>query len=56
MDDGKAQGEYEDFVTGFVTREGNVWARPVGVTVAKDGSPLFSEDGHGTIWRVSMSR
>jgi glucose/arabinose dehydrogenase len=56
MDGGKAQGEYEDFVTGFVTREGNVWGRPVGVTVAKDGSLLFSEDGHGTIWRVSMSR
>ena len=56
MDGGKAQGEYEDFVTGFVTREGNVWGRPVGVTVAKDGSLLFSEDGHGTIWRVSVSR
>ncbi len=26
------------------------------LTVAKDGSLLFSEDGHGTIWRVSMSR
>ena len=56
MDGGKAQGEYEDFVTGFVTREGNVWGRPVGVTVAKDGSLLFGEDGHGTIWRVSVSR
>ncbi len=54
MDGGKAQArQYEDFVTGFVTREGNVWGRPVGVTVAKDGSLLFSEDGHGTIWRVS---
>jgi glucose/arabinose dehydrogenase len=55
MDGGKARGEYEDFVTGFVTREGNVWGRPVGVTVAKDGSLLFSEDGHGTIWRVSVN-
>jgi hypothetical protein len=34
---GKARGEYEDFVTGFVTPEGNVWGRPVGITVAKDG-------------------
>ena len=50
---GKARGEYEDFVTGFVTSEGNVWGRPVGITVAKDGSLLFSEDGNGTIWRVS---
>lgn len=50
---GKARGDYEDFVTGFVTAEGNVWGRPVGITVAKDGSLLFSEDGNNTIWRVS---
>lgn len=53
---GKARGEYEDFVTGFVTPEGNVWGRPVGITVAKDGSLLFSEDGNKTIWRVSYAK
>jgi glucose/arabinose dehydrogenase len=52
---GKARGDYEDFVTGFVTPEGNVWGRPVGITVAKDGSLLFSEDGNKTIWRVSYA-
>jgi len=56
LDNGKARGEYEDFVTGFVTPESNVWGRPVGLTVAKDGSLLFSEDAHGTIWRVSVAR
>jgi glucose/arabinose dehydrogenase len=50
---GKARGDYEDFVTGFVTPEGNVWGRPVGITIAKDGSLLFSEDGNNTIWRVT---
>ena len=50
---GKARGEYEDFLTGFVTPEGKVWGRPVGITVAKDGGLLISEDGNGTIWRVS---
>jgi glucose/arabinose dehydrogenase len=50
---GKALGEYEDFLTGFVTPDGKVWGRPVGITVAKDGSLLFSEDGNGTIWRVT---
>ena len=49
----KARGEYEDFVTGFVAPDGKVWGRPVGITVAKDGSLLFSEDGNGSIWRVS---
>jgi glucose/arabinose dehydrogenase len=53
---GKARGDYEDFVTGFVTPEGRVWGRPVGVTVAKDGSLLFSEDGNDTIWRVSSAK
>jgi glucose/arabinose dehydrogenase len=50
---GKTLGEYEDFVTGFVTPKGDVWGRPVGITVAKDGSLLFSEDGNDTIWRVT---
>jgi glucose/arabinose dehydrogenase len=50
---GKVTGEYEDFVTGFVTPEGKVWGRPVGITVTRDGSLLISEDGNGTIWRVS---
>ena len=53
---GKARGDYEDFVTGFVTPDGNVWGRPVGITVAKDGSLFFSEDANGTIWRVSYAR
>jgi glucose/arabinose dehydrogenase len=53
---GKPRGECEDFVTGFVTPNGNVWGRPVGITVAKDGSLLFSEDGNGTIWRVSYAK
>ena len=51
--DGKPTGEYEDFLTGFVVSDQAVWGRPVGVTVAHDGSLLVSEDGNGTIWRVS---
>lgn len=50
---GKASGEYEDFLTGFVTQEGNVWGRPVGVAVAPDGSLLVSDDGSGSLWRIS---
>jgi glucose/arabinose dehydrogenase len=50
---GKATGEFEDFMTGFVTPEGKVWGRPVGVTVAKDGALLVSDDGSNSIWRVT---
>jgi glucose/arabinose dehydrogenase len=53
--DGVPTGEYEDFVTGFVIDDTSVWGRPVGVAQAKDGSLIFSEDGNGTIWRVSRS-
>ena len=53
LKNGQPTGEYEDFLTGFVISDRTVWARPVGVTVAKDGALLISEDGNGTIWRVS---
>ncbi|HXX15704.1 MAG TPA: PQQ-dependent sugar dehydrogenase [Candidatus Eremiobacteraceae bacterium] len=49
---GHASGEYEDFVTGFVVDNRHVWGRPVGVTVAPDGSLLFTDDGSNSIWRV----
>jgi glucose/arabinose dehydrogenase len=49
---GHASGEYEDFVTGFVLPNGNVWGRPVGITVAPDGSLLVTDDGSNTIWRI----
>jgi glucose/arabinose dehydrogenase len=53
--DGAPTGEYEDFATGFVINDSEVWGRPVGVTVDKDGSLLVSEDASGTIWRISYS-
>lgn len=53
MHDGKAEGTYEDFLTGFVLPNGDVWGRPVGVTVGEDGSLFVTDDGSGSIWRVS---
>ena len=52
---GRASGEYEDFVTGFVVDNGHVWGRPVGITVAPDGSLLVTDDGSNSIWRVSYT-
>jgi glucose/arabinose dehydrogenase len=52
---GHATGEYEDFLTGFVLPDGHVWGRPVGITVAKDGSLLVSDDGSNSIWMVSYT-
>jgi glucose/arabinose dehydrogenase len=53
MKGGKATGEYEDFLTGFVDKDGNVLGRPVGIAVAADGSLLFTEDGNHSLWRIS---
>ncbi|HEY7211051.1 MAG TPA: sorbosone dehydrogenase family protein [Bryobacteraceae bacterium] len=52
LENGRAKGEYEDFITGFVTPGGEVWGRPVGVAAAPDGSLLVTDDGSKSIWRV----
>ena len=53
MHNGKADGSYEDFLTGFVTPEGGVWGRPVGVTIGKDGSMFVTDDGSRSVWHVT---
>ena len=53
---GKFTGEYQDFVIGFTAGEENVWGRPVSVTFAPDGSLLFTDDGNGTIYRVTYAK
>jgi glucose/arabinose dehydrogenase len=51
----RAKHGYEDFLTGFITPEGNVWGRPVGVAEAADGSLLVSDDLGQVVWRVSST-
>jgi hypothetical protein len=53
--DGEPTGEYDDFATGFVINDSEVWGRPVGVAVDKDGALLVSEDASGTIWRITYA-
>jgi glucose/arabinose dehydrogenase len=55
--DGKPVGGYEDFLTGFLLAADNrnVWGRPVGLLVARDGALLVSDDGGRRIWRVSTT-
>ena len=53
LKDGVPTGEYEDFMTGLVLNDREVWGRPVGITTTADGALLVSEDGNGTIWRIS---
>jgi glucose/arabinose dehydrogenase len=53
MKDGTPTGIYEDFLVGFLTPNGDVWGRPVGVTVAGDGALIMSDDATGTLWRIA---
>ena len=56
LHDGVPSGVYEDFMTGLVVDDDDVWARPVGVAVAHDGALLVTEDGNGLMWRIAYHR
>jgi glucose/arabinose dehydrogenase len=54
--DGKPEGYYENFVTGFWAsgeQRAEVWGRPAALAIAKDGSLLVADDTGGTIWRIA---
>lgn len=55
LDKGKSNGVYEDFLTGFLTPDGQPWGRPVGVAVGKDGSLYVTDDGSAAIWKVTYT-
>jgi glucose/arabinose dehydrogenase len=52
---GKPAGQPQDFLTGWMLGEDKreVWGRPTGVTMTRDGGLLVSDDGGNKIWRVS---
>ncbi len=57
--DGKpATNAYTVFASGFWTGADRpqVWGRPAGVAMAKDGSLLIADDGSQTIFRVSAAK
>ncbi len=57
--DGKPAGSYQVFATGFRLGNGSpaeVWGRPVGLAVAKDGSLLVADDVGQTVWRISYGK
>ncbi|TKC05553.1 sorbosone dehydrogenase family protein [Pedobacter polaris] len=50
---GKPNGQMQDFLTGFIKDEKEVYGKPVGVAVAQDGALLVADDVSGIIWRVA---
>jgi glucose/arabinose dehydrogenase len=55
FENGKPAGLPEEFLGGFIAREPQVYGRPVGVAVAKDGSLLVADEGGGIVWRVAVA-
>jgi glucose/arabinose dehydrogenase len=55
VNNGKASGKMQDFLTGFIADadKGEVYGRPVGVAVAPDGALLVADDVSSTVWRVA---
>lgn len=53
--DGRPQAGPQDFLTGWMLdpAETEVWGRPVGIHLLRDGSMLVSDDGGRKIWRIS---
>jgi glucose/arabinose dehydrogenase len=53
LQNGVPSGEYVDFMTGFVTPEGDVWGRPVAVATGREGALYVTDDGGSCVWRVT---
>ena len=56
--DGKPQGYYQNFVTGFWVsgqHRAEVWGRPAALAVTKEGALLIADDTGGTIWRIAYN-
>lgn len=52
---GKPSGAPIDVLTGFVSKNGDAYGRPVGVALDKSGALLVADDVGNTIWRVTTS-
>jgi glucose/arabinose dehydrogenase len=54
---GKPSGAPEDFLIGFIADKdkNEVYGRPVGVAVTKEGALLVADDASDTIWKVDIA-
>jgi glucose/arabinose dehydrogenase len=56
MKKGVPTGQYQDFMTGMVLSDRDVWGRPAAVEVAADGALLVVDDGGGVVWRITPEK
>ncbi len=53
---GRPTGEPVDFVTGFLTDDGDARGRPVGVSLDPRGALIVADDLSNTVWRVTPTQ
>jgi glucose/arabinose dehydrogenase len=51
--DGKPSGPPRDLLTGFLSKDGEAYGRPVGVAVDRKGAVLVADDVGNVVWRVT---
>lgn len=56
FENGKPSGMAIDVLTGFVSKEGDAFGRPVGVAIDKKGALLVADDVGNTVWRLIASK
>jgi glucose/arabinose dehydrogenase len=51
--DGKPSGPPQDVLTGFLSKDGHAYGRPVGVAVDKTGAVVVADDVGDCVWRIT---
>ena len=52
---GRPTGQPVEVLTGFVSKDGDAYGRPVGVAIDKRGGLLVADDVGNTLWRVAAA-
>jgi len=50
---GKPSGPPQDVLTGFLSKDGKAYGRPVGVAIDKTGAILLADDVGNIVWRIT---
>ena len=53
--DGRPSGPPQAFLTGFLSKDGDAYGRPVGVALDGKGALLVADDVGNVVWRVVRS-
>jgi len=53
---GQPSGQPQDVLTGFLSKNGDAFGRPVGVATDAQGAILVADDVGNVIWRVSPNQ